>query len=42
MKMEFAADPTIDLGKVKPGDTVRFTLSGSGSAYVVQSIEPAS
>jgi Cu(I)/Ag(I) efflux system periplasmic protein CusF len=40
MKMEFAAAPSVDLGKVKTGDKVRFTLSGSGSTYTVQSISP--
>ena len=41
MKMEFPVVPSVDLAKVKVGDKVRFTLSGSGSAYTVQSIEPA-
>jgi Cu(I)/Ag(I) efflux system protein CusF len=41
MKMEFAAAPSVDLSKVKTGDKVRFTLSGSGNTYTVQSISPA-
>jgi Cu/Ag efflux protein CusF len=41
MKMEFATEPSIDLSKVKPGDKVRFTLSGSGNSYTVQSLSPA-
>jgi Cu(I)/Ag(I) efflux system periplasmic protein CusF len=41
MKMEFAAAPSVDLSKVKVGDKVRFTLSGSGSSYTVQSISLA-
>ena len=41
MKMEFAVVPSVDLSKVKMGDKVRFTLSGSGSTYTVQSIGPA-
>jgi Cu/Ag efflux protein CusF len=40
MKMEFAAAPSVDLTKVKAGDKVRFTLTGSGSTYTVQSIAP--
>jgi Cu(I)/Ag(I) efflux system protein CusF len=41
MKMEFATAPSVDLSKIKTGDKVRFTLSGSGSTYTVQSIGPA-
>jgi Cu(I)/Ag(I) efflux system protein CusF len=41
MKMEFPVVPSVDLSKVKVGDKVRFTLSGSGNAYTVQSIDPA-
>jgi Cu(I)/Ag(I) efflux system protein CusF len=41
MKMEFPVVPSIDLSKVKVGDKVRFTPSGSGNAYTVQSISPA-
>jgi Cu/Ag efflux protein CusF len=41
MKMEFATAPSVDLSKVKTGDKVRFTLSGSGNTYTVQSISPA-
>jgi len=40
MKMEFPVAPSVDLSKVKAGDRVRFTLSGSGSSYTVQSISP--
>ncbi len=40
MKMEFATAPSVELSKVKVGDKVRFTLSGSGSSYKVQSITP--
>lgn len=41
MKMEFAVAPSVDLSKVKMGDKVDFTLSGSGGSYTVQSIAPA-
>ena len=41
MKMEFATAPSVDLSKIKVGDKVQFTLSGSGSTYTVQSISPA-
>jgi len=40
MKMEFATAPSVELSKVKVGDKVHFTLSGSGSSYTVQSISP--
>jgi len=40
MKMEFAVAPSVDLAKLKTGDKVKFTLSGSGSTYTVQSISP--
>jgi len=40
MKMEFATAPSVELSKVKIGDKVHFTLSGSGSSYTVQSISP--
>ncbi|MGY4285128.1 Cu(I)/Ag(I) efflux system protein CusF [Bradyrhizobium sp. LM2.7] len=40
MKMEFAAAPSVDLAKLKTGDKVNFTLSGSGNTYTVQSISP--
>jgi Cu(I)/Ag(I) efflux system protein CusF len=40
MKMEFATARSVDLSKVKVGDKVRFTLSGSGNSYTVQSISP--
>src|SRR5713226_2847665 len=40
MKMEFAVAPSVDLAKLKTGDKVNFTLSGSGSTYTVQSISP--
>lgn len=41
MKMEFPAAPSVDLSKLKVGDKVNFTLSGSGSSYTVQSVSPA-
>ena len=41
MKMEFAVAPSVDLAKVKTGDKVDFTLSGSGGSYTVESITPA-
>jgi Cu(I)/Ag(I) efflux system periplasmic protein CusF len=41
MKMEFATAPSVDLSMIKAGDKVRFTLSGSGNTYTVQSIGPA-
>ena len=41
MKMEFPVAPVVDLSKVKTGDKVRFTLSGSGDKYTVQAISPA-
>ena len=41
MKMEFPVVPSVDLSRVKVGDKVRFTLSGSGNSYTVQSISPA-
>jgi Cu/Ag efflux protein CusF len=41
MKMEFATEPSGDLSKVRLGDKVRFTLSGSGNSYTVQSMSPA-
>ena len=40
MKMEFPVAPSVDLSKVKTGDRVQFTLSGSGNSYTVQSISP--
>lgn len=41
MKMEFAVASSVDLAKLKTGDKVDFTLSGSGNTYTVQSIRPA-
>ena len=41
MQMEFAVAPSVDLAKLKTGDKVNFTLSGSGGTYMVQSISPA-
>ena len=41
MKMEFAVAPSVDLAKLKTGDKVKFTLSGSGNTYTVQSVSPA-
>ena len=40
MKMEFPVASSVDLSKVKTGDKVRFTLTGSGKNYTVQSISP--
>jgi Cu/Ag efflux protein CusF len=40
MKMEFAVASSVDLAKLKTGDKVDFTLSGSGNTYTVQSIRP--
>ena len=40
MTMEFAVAPSVDLAKLKTGDKVNFTLSGSGNTYTVQSISP--
>lgn len=40
MKMEFPVAASVDLSKVKTGDKMRFTLTGSGNAYTVQSISP--
>jgi Cu/Ag efflux protein CusF len=41
MTMEFAVAPSVDLAKLKMGEKVNFTLSGSGGTYTVQSISPA-
>lgn len=41
MTMEFAVVPSVDLAKLKTGDKVNFTLSGSGGTYTVQSISLA-
>ena len=41
MKMEFPVVSSLDLSKFKVGDKVRFTLSGSGNSYTVQSISLA-
>lgn len=41
MKMEFPVAAGIDLSKVKTGDKMRFTVTGSGSSYTVQSISPS-
>ena len=41
MKMEFAVASSVDLAKVKTGDKVNFTLSGSEGTYTVQTISPA-
>ena len=38
MKMEFPVAASVDLSKVKTGDKVKFTLTGSGKSYTVQSI----
>lgn len=42
MTMEFAVAPSVDLAKLKTGDKVNFTLSGSEGTYTVQAISPAS
>jgi Cu(I)/Ag(I) efflux system periplasmic protein CusF len=41
MTMEFPAAASVDLSKVKPGDKVKFTLSGANGSYTVDSITPA-
>src|SRR5262245_16020711 len=41
MKMDFAVAPSVDLSKVKTGDKVRFTLTGSGTSYTVETINPS-
>ena len=41
MQMEFPAAAAVDLAKVKPGDKVQFSLTGSNGSYTVQSITPA-
>jgi Cu/Ag efflux protein CusF len=41
MKMEFPVAPSVDLSKVKTGDRVMFTLSGSNNSYTVQSMTGA-
>ena len=41
MKMEFPVVSSLNLSKVKVGDKVRFTITGSGNSYTVQSINPA-
>lgn len=41
MKMEFPVAASVDLTKIKTGDKVQFTLTGSGSNYTVQSITPS-
>jgi hypothetical protein len=33
--------PSVDLTKVKVDDKVKFTLSRSGGAYTIQSINPS-
>ena len=40
MKMEFPVASSVDISKVKVGDKVSFTLSGSKNSYTVQSISP--
>ena len=41
MKMEFPVEASVDLSKIKTGDKVQFTLTGSGSNYTVHSITPS-
>jgi Cu(I)/Ag(I) efflux system periplasmic protein CusF len=40
MTMEFPVASSVDLSKVKVGDKVRFTVSGSKNSYTVQSVSP--
>ncbi len=42
MTMEFAVDPSLDLGRVKPGSRVDFTMmQGPDGMYVIHAIKPA-
>lgn len=42
MTMDFAVAPSIDLGTVKPGSQIDFSMEqGAGGMYVIQSITPA-
>lgn len=41
MTMEFSVAPSVDLAKLRKGDKVDFTLSGSGGTYTVHSVSPA-
>jgi Cu/Ag efflux protein CusF len=42
MTMDFAVAPTVNLGAIKPGSQVNFTIEqGAGGMYVIQSITPA-
>ncbi len=42
MTMDFAVAPSVDLGSIKPGMRVDFTMEqGSGGMYVIQSLTPA-
>jgi Cu/Ag efflux protein CusF len=42
MSMDFAAAPAVDLGALKPGTRVTFTMKRGGDGmYVIQSIAPA-
>jgi Cu(I)/Ag(I) efflux system protein CusF len=42
MTMDFAVAPSVDLGAVKPGTRVNFSLEkGKGGMYEIQSMQPA-
>ena len=42
MTMDFAVAPSVDLGSVKPGSRIDFSMEqGAGGMYVIQSIAPA-
>lgn len=41
MKMEFGVAGGVDLSKVKAGDKVRFSVTGSSSTHTIQSMSPA-
>ncbi len=43
MTMDFAVAPSVDLGTIKPGAHVNFTMQQGGNGmYVIQSVTPAS
>lgn len=41
MTMDFTVAPEVDLGSVKAGQSVAFTLAEAGGNYTVTSIEPS-
>ncbi|MBP2311807.1 copper-binding protein [Azospirillum soli] len=42
MTMDFGVAPTIDLGAIKPGDTVAFTVGKDAKGmYLIDSLKPA-